>query len=115
MGPTIEMMAVHQDYRDKNIPPVLWYRVRCFIAENRTGMHETMSPGNVMVKRDKFLINTPRVNAHGVPVTDKDFFSTIADFPFENDILPLWGRPDLRTRKPYYQQHRCDTTGQTYY
>jgi hypothetical protein len=41
MGPTIEMMAVHQDYRDKNLLPVLWYWGEMLYRRKLyAGMHE---------------------------------------------------------------------------
>jgi hypothetical protein len=81
MGPTIEMMAVHQDYRDKNILPVLWYWVRCFIEENCTleCMNNDTTPGNVMVKATR-LVNAEIERKYGVPITDKDFFYDCAGF-----------------------------------
>ena len=81
MGPTIEMMAVHKDYRDKNLLPVLWYWVRCFIEENCTleCMNNDTIPGNVMVKATH-LINTEIERKNGEPVTDKDFFYDHAGF-----------------------------------
>jgi hypothetical protein len=81
MGPTIEMMAVHKHYRDKNILPVLWYWVRCFIEENCTleCMNNDTTPGNVMVKATH-LINTEIERKDGEPITDKDFFYDFIGF-----------------------------------
>jgi hypothetical protein len=83
MGPTIDMMAVHQDYRGKNILPVLWYWVRCFIEEICTleCMNNDTSAGNVMVKATH-LINAEieRKGDDNVPISDKDFFYDYAGF-----------------------------------
>jgi hypothetical protein len=81
MGPTIEMMAVHKDHRGKNILPVLWYWVRCFIEENCTleCMNNDTTPGNVMVKATR-LINAEIECKDGLPITDKDFFYDYAGF-----------------------------------
>jgi hypothetical protein len=83
MGPTIEMMAVHKDHRGKNLLPVLWYWVRCFIEEKCTleCMNSDFQPGLVMVKATR-LINAEieRKRKDGKPITDKDFFYDYAGF-----------------------------------
>jgi hypothetical protein len=120
MGPTIEMMAVHQDYRDKNLLPVLWYWVRCFIEENCTleCMNNETNPNNVMVKAT-CLINAEIERKNEAPVTDKDFFYDCAGFSVRRQkgcmaalstrpkdeeavlFIPLLSKKQIRERTEY--------------
>jgi hypothetical protein len=75
IAPTVEMIAVHKDYRGKGHLPVLWHWVHSFVQENFTleCMNNDTSPGNVMVKATQ-LTNAEIERHDSVPVTDKDFF-----------------------------------------
>jgi hypothetical protein len=99
MGPTIEMMAVHKDYRGKNLLPVLWYWVRCFIEEVCTleCMNRDIPVGKVMVKATR-LISAEIERKDGEPISDKDFFYDHAGFSVREQ--KGWIRDLVRSTRP---------------
>jgi MYND finger len=90
MGPTVEMLAVHKNYRGKGLLPVLWYWVRCFLEENFTleCMSNDTTPGHAMVKATQLTGAIIDIK-DGVYVTDKDFLYDCAGFSVRVQKDPL--------------------------
>jgi hypothetical protein len=81
MGPTIEMIEVHEQYRGQKLLLVLWHWVKCFIEENFTleCLNNDTNPGNIMIKVTQ-LRNNEIERIDGESLTDKAFFYDYAGF-----------------------------------
>ena len=105
VGPTIDMIAVHKDYRGKGYLPLLWAHVKKYIKENFTleCMATISEPEHVMIKV-QYLTNVivdHRINSKGniVKVTDKEFFYQYAGF----SVRKL---TNIKS-KIFYEKHPC--------
>lgn len=81
VGPTIEMMAVHQGYRGRNLLPLLYHWVKIFVEENwkLECMNTDCPPGHIMLKATQ-LTNAVVDIRDGQLATDKEFFYHYAGF-----------------------------------
>jgi hypothetical protein len=87
MGPTIEALAVHRDYRGQGHLPLLWFWVRRFIEDNFTMecLNNKAPLCHVMIKATQ-LINT-EVDIHdGKSITDKDFLYNHVGFSVREQV-----------------------------
>ena len=75
MGPTIEMIAIHQDFRGKGLLPLLWFWVKTFVEDSFTieCLNKEAPLNHLMIKATK-LSNTPIEEKDGKSITDKEFF-----------------------------------------
>mmetsp|Transcript_16083 Transcript_16083/g.41333 ORF Transcript_16083/g.41333 Transcript_16083/m.41333 type:complete len:133 (+) Transcript_16083:186-584(+) len=92
MGPTVEMIAVHKEYRGQGLLPLLWDRIRRFIEEKVAleCMNEMTSPGNMMIKATQ-LTNAIIDEHNGRVTTDKEFFFTYAGFSVQEQKSMMAG------------------------
>lgn len=81
MGPTIEMMAVRQDFRGRGLLPVLWFWVRAFIEDNFTieCLNNAAPLSHIMIKATQ-LTNMEVEVKDGKSITDKAFYYDHAGF-----------------------------------
>jgi hypothetical protein len=87
MGPTIEMMAVRQDFRGRGLLPLLWFWVRTFIEDNFTleCLNNAAPLGHVMIKATQ-LTNAQVEIKDGKSITDKTFFYNHAGFSVRKQL-----------------------------
>lgn len=86
-GPTLEMIAVHQDYRGKGLAKLLWYWVLIFIERNFTleCMNNDSPVGHIMVKatqiaNDEVEMRRRKRDKKMAPVGFKEFVYNFCGF-----------------------------------
>jgi hypothetical protein len=83
IGPTVEMIAVHRDFRGQGLLPLLWFWVKTFIEDNFTleSLNNTAPLGHTQIKATKLgNKEIELLDATSKPITDKQFFYDYAGF-----------------------------------
>lgn len=91
IGPTIEMIAVHKEYRGRGLLEELWFWVKRFIEDNIAleSLNIEASPRSIQIKATKLTNTEIEQDETGLIVTDKNFFYEWAGFSIRRQIDPM--------------------------
>jgi len=88
IGPTIEMIAVHKNYRGRGLLEELWFWVKRFIEDNMPleSLNKEASARCIQIKATKLTNTEIELDETGSTVTDKLFFYEWAGFSIRRQI-----------------------------
>eukprot|EP00980_Cylindrotheca_fusiformis_P029737 scaffold23803_cov132-Cylindrotheca_fusiformis.AAC.1 len=100
IGPTVEMIAVHRDYRGRKLLSLLWFWVKTFIEDNfiLESLNTDAPAGHLQIKATKLTNNVIEVDDNGDQITHKQFFFDWAGFSVRKQINPgkFWSGVEKR-------------------
>lgn len=88
IGPTIEMIAVHKEYRGLKLLEELWFWVKRFVGDNFTleSLNNEATARSIQIKATKLTNTEIELDETGSTVTDKRFFYEWAGFSVRRQI-----------------------------
>lgn len=96
IGPTIEMIAVHKEYRGLKLLEELWFWVKRFVGDNFTleSLNNDAPARSIQIKATQLTNTEVDLDETGSTVTDKHFFYEWAGFSIwrQIHIVPLKDR-----------------------
>ncbi|CAJ1957252.1 unnamed protein product [Cylindrotheca closterium] len=88
IGPTIEMISVHKEYRGRKFLEELWFWVKRFVKDNFTleSLNNDASARSIQIKATRLTNTEIELDEAGSTVTDKRFFYEWAGFSIRRQI-----------------------------